>query len=101
MTPPERRLWAALRRNRLGVHFKRQQPVGPYFADFICQSHHLIIEIDGKTHDFTVEHDQRRADWLESCGYHTLRFSNEHIRDHGPEVVNIIEDWLNNHPPDK
>jgi very-short-patch-repair endonuclease len=35
MTPAERRLWKALRRNALdGFHFRRQQVIEGYVADF-------------------------------------------------------------------
>ncbi|WP_422297146.1 endonuclease domain-containing protein [Candidatus Binatus sp.] len=35
MTPAERRLWEALRRNALdGFHFRRQQVIEGYVADF-------------------------------------------------------------------
>jgi very-short-patch-repair endonuclease len=32
MTPEERMVWQELRGNRLGVHFRRQQPLAPYIA---------------------------------------------------------------------
>ncbi|MGN6102888.1 MAG: DUF559 domain-containing protein, partial [Devosia sp.] len=38
MTDAERRLWYHLRDRRLlGHKFVRQQPVGPYIADFACR----------------------------------------------------------------
>jgi very-short-patch-repair endonuclease len=44
----ERLLWSQLRRNQLdGIHFRRQRPIGPYFADFCCIKSRLIIELDG------------------------------------------------------
>ena len=36
MTDAERRLWRYLRRHFLGVHFRRQVPIGPYIVDFAC-----------------------------------------------------------------
>jgi hypothetical protein len=36
MTQPERQLWLLLRRNTLGLHFRRQHPIGPYVLDFYC-----------------------------------------------------------------
>ena len=36
-TEPERRLWAILHSLReQGYHFRRQHPIGPYYADFAC-----------------------------------------------------------------
>ena len=46
-TEPERRLWNALRANRLGVKFQRQVVLAPFIADFAARSERLVVEIDG------------------------------------------------------
>ena len=47
-TDAERALWYRLRDRRLAGHkFRRQHPVGPYFADFACVEAGLVIELDG------------------------------------------------------
>ena len=48
LTPPEARLWAALRRQQMGVKFRRQHPIGPYIIDFFCASLKLAIEVQTK-----------------------------------------------------
>ena len=41
-------LWYHLRSRRmLGLKFRRQHPVGRYFADFACVEIGLVIELDG------------------------------------------------------
>ena len=40
-------------------HFRRQAPVGPYFADFACHTKRLVIELDGGQHH---SDDQERAE---------------------------------------
>src|SRR5581483_6161367 len=51
-TPAEARLWAALRRNQLDrLHFRRQQPLGKFIADFYCDAARLAVEVDGDIHD--------------------------------------------------
>ncbi|MBK9210147.1 MAG: DUF559 domain-containing protein [Anaerolineales bacterium] len=47
MTPAEKILWEELRRNKLGVHFRRQQVIERFIADFYCHSASLVIEVDG------------------------------------------------------
>ena len=43
-TLAERKLWVALRRRRLGGYrFRRQHPIGPFIADFVCLEAGLII----------------------------------------------------------
>jgi very-short-patch-repair endonuclease len=50
-TDAERRLWVHLRAKRFsGFKFRRQHPIGPYFADFCCVARLLVIEIDGSQH---------------------------------------------------
>ena len=51
MTEAERLLWTALRnKNFGGARFRRQQPTGPYIADFYCAQAKLVIELDGGQH---------------------------------------------------
>ena len=48
MTETETRLWFHLRRNQLGgFRFRKQHPIGPFIADFVCLEKQLIVEIDG------------------------------------------------------
>ena len=82
MTPPEVKLWALLRRSPCGVGFRRQHPVGPYVADFYCPAAKLVIEIDGMIHDFTVERDLARDEYMRGLGLAILRIpAGEVMRD--------------------
>jgi very-short-patch-repair endonuclease len=76
---PEKVRWELLRNRRLGgIKFRRQHPIGPYFADFACISAKLVIEVDGEHHAYQVERDARRTAFMESQGWRVLRFwSNE------------------------
>jgi very-short-patch-repair endonuclease len=47
LTPAERKLWALIRNDQLGVNFRRQHAVGNYIPDFVCIEKKLIIELDG------------------------------------------------------
>ena len=50
-TNPEGLLWHYLRNKQLGGYkFRRQQPIGPYIADFACLPAKLLIELDGGQH---------------------------------------------------
>jgi very-short-patch-repair endonuclease len=90
-TPAEARLWSKLRNRRLAGHkFVRQEPVGPYIADFLCRERALIIEVDGATHSTEEElaHDARRTRFLESKGYSVLRFFNTEVMN---ELNGVLE----------
>ena len=73
---PEGLLRRVLRGNRLdGVRFRRQQPIGPYVADFYCASAKLVIEVDGASHGCSdrPERDDIRDRWLIERGFKVLR----------------------------
>ncbi|WP_033925199.1 endonuclease domain-containing protein [Sphingomonas sp. 35-24ZXX] len=94
-TISEKRLWLYLnKRQRRGHRFSRQIPIGPYFCDFLCREACLVVEVDGDTHDYTVEHDQRRDAFMRKDGYRILRFQNEDIRDGLESVLLKIDDAL-------
>ena len=79
MTDAERKLWQALRAKRFrSVSFRRQAPLGPYIADFVCHALQLVIEVDGGQHSGS-EHDARRDAWMAREGYKVLRFWNNEI----------------------
>ena len=51
MTDAERKLWFALRDRRFArFKFRRQAPIGPFIADFVCFNARLVIEVDGGQH---------------------------------------------------
>jgi very-short-patch-repair endonuclease len=80
LTAAEDTLWQALRGRRLnGLKFKRQVPVLAYTVDFLCFEKKLIVEIDGKQHNWFAEYDARRTEEIESQGFAVLRFSNEQV----------------------
>ncbi|MFN3992645.1 MAG: endonuclease domain-containing protein [Tabrizicola flagellatus] len=92
MTPQERKVWAKLRElNRmLGLHFRRQAPIGPFIADFADLGRRLVIEIDGGGHG--GERDIRRDDWLVSQGFQVLRFWNPEVSGNIEGVMQVIFD---------
>jgi very-short-patch-repair endonuclease len=99
LTPPEARLWVALRALRGdGYHFRRQVPFRGYILDFACHSRRLVIEVDGVSHDFRAAHDLKRDAVLAREGYRTLRFSNEAIRDHLSDMMDGILHALRSDP---
>ena len=78
-TEPERRLWNAVRGNRLGIKFQRQVVLAPYIADFAARSERLVVELDGDTHADREVEDRRRTLALEQMGYRVVRFSNADV----------------------
>src|SRR5438105_1286482 len=77
----ERILWRFLRDRRLlGLKFRRQHPIGPFFVDFCCVKQRLIIELDGGQHAIVQKvYDATRSNYLEAQGYRVLRFWDNEI----------------------
>ena len=92
MTPPEARLWTALRQRPDDLKFRRQHPIGPYVADFYCAARKLIVEIDGVAHEMgdNPARDERRDRWLRDKGYRILRVPAVELRDNLEGVLNSI-----------
>ena len=91
-TEAEKKLWWHLRRKLPleGTYFRRQVPLGPYFADFACLKHRLVIELDGGQHT-TPEAQRRNAErtrFLEAQGFRVLRFWNDQVFS---EIESVIE----------
>lgn len=94
MTVSERILWDELRNGTIEGHdFLRQYIIGDYIVDFLCRDNGLVIEVDGGYHSEPKqqENDEERTEWLESHGYHVLRFSNEDIMFDLDNVLEIIK----------
>ena len=87
MSDSERRFWYRINNNQLGVKFRRQYPIGPYFADFVCIEKRLVIELDGNQHATDIEYDNKRTDFIESQGYAVIRIANSHLTRNGIEEV--------------
>ena len=92
-TPAEATLWSALRGRRLGdAKFRRQQRLGKFVGDFVCQAARLVIEIDGDTHatERGEAYDARRTAFLEREGYRVIRFSNADVMGNLEGVARMI-----------
>ena len=91
-TDAERALWRRLKGSQLGLKFSRQIPIGPYICDFVCRSHHLIVELDGSQHHDQAGYDADRTAKLESLGYRVIRFWNSEV---SGNVAGVLEAILN------
>ena len=89
-TPAERKLWAVIRNDQLGVNFRRQHAVGNYIPDFVCIEKKLIIELDGSQHLEQEEYDNERTKYLESLGYKVIRFWNNDVTNNIDGVILAI-----------
>ena len=90
-TQAEAYLRERLRAKRLqGLKFKRQVPIGPYIADFVCRQAKLIVELDGSQHADAADYDERRTRFLQDQGYQVLRFWNNDVLERTEAVLEVI-----------
>ncbi len=81
-TLAERALRDALRDRRFhGLKFYRRYPLFVdwmenetfFVADFYCFERHVVIEVDGKIHDYRSDHDELRTLILNELGIAVVR----------------------------
>lgn len=76
----------------------RQHIIGDYIVDFVCEDKGLILEIDGAYHNEPrqEESDKLRTLFLESMGFHVIRFTNEEVLENIESVIDRIKENLYN-----
>ena len=97
-TEAEKRMWHALREKIPGVKFRRQVPIGAYYADFLCFSAKLVIEVDGGQHGEAQDYDARRTAFLKAQGYRVIRFWNNDVLENTDGVIAMVMDSLSPSP---
>ncbi len=90
-TPSEILLWDILRRrNIFGYKFLRQHPIFYrvnnkriefFIADFYCAELKIIMELDGKIHEYQKEYDSERDSMLLNKGILVVRIQNDDLND--------------------
>ena len=94
MTPAEKILWQELRADKLGVHFRRQQVIAGFIADFYCHKAGLVVEVDGDIHDLQQEEDTKREMVLREMGLRIARFRNDEVMKDLSSVVESVRRFI-------
>ncbi len=93
-TPAEKELWERLRDHRChGLHFRRQDGVGPFRLNFYCRPLKLAVEVDGSIHEVgsVQRRDADRQQILEQeFGIRFLRVTNDEVRYQSENVIACI-----------
>ena len=94
MTDAERKLWFALRDRRFAqFKFRKQVPIGPFIADFVCFEARLVIEIDGGQRAESLT-DKRRDRRFVTNRFRVLRFWNNDVLSNLEGVATVIAEAL-------
>jgi very-short-patch-repair endonuclease len=82
--------WLEVRNRRLnGLKFVRQEPIGPYFADFACREVRLVIELDGSQH-VGSHHDDHRNAFMNTEGWSVARFWSHDVLQNREAVLETV-----------
>jgi len=93
MTPAEELLWKRLRCRRLnGLKFRRQQVIRGFIADFYCEAAKLVLEIDGRVHEKSVQKkiDRLKDEVFRLVGLYVHRVSNKQVLERTHETLKTI-----------
>ena len=99
MSLPEILLWQALQTRPAGLKFRKQQPAGPYTADFYCHQARFIVEVDSEAHERgdRPERDEARDRWFAARRLRTFRVPAKAVLTDMESVVHGIVAFAN--PP--
>jgi very-short-patch-repair endonuclease len=95
---PEVLFWMQVNKKRFhGLDFDRQRVIGNYIVDFYIKQLGLVIEIDGKSHDFDGDYDEQREKYLTSLGLKVYRITVSDILKHMFFVLVGLENYIVEH----
>jgi len=95
---PEVLFWMQVNKKRFhGLDFDRQRVVGNYIVDFYVRQLGLVIEIDGKSHDFTGDYDEQREKYLSSLDIKVYRITVSDILKRMAFVLTGLEIYIVEH----
>ena len=93
-TPAEKALWSFLRNKQTGLKIRKQHIIDKFIVDFVCLSRKLVIEIDGKSHDFQKDYDEARSQKLKELNFDVIRFSNNEVMSNPAGIAARISEIL-------
>ena len=92
MTLAEKCFWNGVKTDRfMGLHFRRQQIIHGFIADFYCEELNLVVEVDGGIHEQQKDYDQLRTKIINQYGIKVIRFSNEEVIDKNDWVMEKLK----------
>ena len=92
MTPAEKVFWQAVKGNKVkGLHFRRQQIIKGFIADFYCDKLKLVVEIDGGIHESQKDYDAERDKVIKDHEIRVIRFTNQDVLNDIATIIKQLE----------
>ena len=76
------------------IDFDRQRIIGNYIVDFYVKALGLVIEIDGKIHNFQEDYDEKRELFLKNLGLKIFRISTTKMKYDTENVMKDLEQFI-------
>ena len=87
--------WKQVRNKEFhSIDFDRQRIIGNYIVDFYVKSLGLVIEIDGSSHNFKEEYDEKRNEFLKSLDLKIIHISDFRIKNDLANVMLELENYI-------
>ena len=88
-------LWTRIKNGQInGLDFDRQKVIGNYIVDFYCAEKKIVIEIDGQSHDYKIDYDKKRDEFLEGLGLTVIHLLDCDVR----KRIHDMAEYLISHP---
>lgn len=95
---PEVLFWTRVSKKKFhGLDFDRQRIIGNYIVDFYIRQLSLVIEIDGASHIFDGDYDERREKHLISLGLKVYRITVVDVMKNMDFVLIGLENYIVEH----
>ncbi len=95
---PEVLFWIQVTKRQFhGLDFDRQRVIGNYIVDFYIRQLSLVIEIDGASHIFNGDYDERREKYLISLGIKVYRITVVDVLKNMDFVLIGLENYIIEH----
>ena len=102
-TMAEKIFWEAVRNKRFNdKKFYRQYPLfyditgreSFFVADFYCHDEKLVVELDGKIHQYRLGEDTKRTEILNYLGVKFLLFNNDEVTNNLNAVLSKVKNYF-------
>ena len=95
---PEKWFESVIKDRFTDQNYTKEYKIGSYSLDFAWVDKKLCIEIDGATHEQTIEKDKKRDEWVNNRGWQTLRIKWKDCVKDKEKYIKLALDFINSPP---
>lgn len=76
------------------IDFDRQRIIGNYIVDFYVKALGLVVEINGRSHDYKIEYDFERTKFLKNLGLQVYVIEDKDVKQNINSVMDRLECYI-------